>query len=137
MTWWLSLEDQPSSGWPSTNKNNKSLGKVCHAVNEDHHRIINEMFVVTGLSRSLFEWMLTDLKMKCVCKKFKPHWPRGSMKTLIRCNKFEMSDSFFPKMKWDIKQHFGYLGRVHSYHIYERDNETNDKKETAKTIFFF
>ena len=80
----MSCEDQPSSGRPSTCRNDENLDKVSNAINVDRRRTIDEFSEITGLSCSSCQRMLTeDLNMKRVSAKFVPRLLTEDQKTIV------------------------------------------------------
>ena len=99
----ISCEDQPRFGRLSTCRNDENLEKVCNIINADHHRTIDEISEVIGLSWSSCQRMLTeDLNMKSVSAKFVPRLltedkKKQSFECLLRF-KLEMTHRFFLKL---------------------------------------
>jgi [histone H3]-lysine36 N-dimethyltransferase SETMAR len=69
----LSIEDQPRSGRPSSNRNNENIAKIHEKLDEDHRCTIDELSEITGVSWSSVQRILTqDLGMRRVAAKFVP-----------------------------------------------------------------
>jgi len=80
----MSCDEQPSSGRPSTCRNDENLEKVRNAINADRHRTIDEISEITGLSWSSCQHMLTEnLNMKRVSVKFVPRLLTEDKKTIV------------------------------------------------------
>jgi transposase len=70
----MSLEDQPRSGRPSTSRNDENIQKFCDVIMFDCRRKIDELEVLTGVSWSSCQLILTEeLHMRRVAVKFIPH----------------------------------------------------------------
>jgi len=69
----MSCEDQPSSGRPSTCRDDENREKVRNAINADHRRTSDKISETTSLSWSSCQRKLTeDLNMKRVSVKSVP-----------------------------------------------------------------
>ena len=80
----MSCDEQPSSGRPSTCRNDENLEKVRNAINADRHRTIDEISGITGLCWSSCQRMLTEnLNVKRVSVKFVPRLLTEYKKTIV------------------------------------------------------
>jgi len=94
----MSLEDQPRSGRPSTNRTDENITKIRDAITFDRRRTIDELESLTGVSCSSCQRILTEeLHMKRVAAKFVPRLLSEDQ----RANRLDVCCEMKDKLKTD------------------------------------